>query len=61
MSRAVITMVSGKTYDVLLNASSYDLQAVVDEVFANEFFIYERAGKLPKLLKTANIEDIDLV
>ena len=61
MGRVKITMVSGKEYDVLLKAPSHDLQAVVDEVHSDEFFVYERAGRLPKLLKTANIEDIDLI
>ena len=57
---AKITMISGKVYDVALNAKSYNMQAVVDEVFGEEFFILEEAGKQPVLLATKNIETLDL-
>ena len=60
-NRAIITMVSGKSYTVNLNASYHDLQAIVDEIHSGEFFELKRAGQRPKLLCTANIEDIDLI
>lgn len=62
MTNAVkIRMSSGKEYEVNLNAPSYNLQAIVDEVYEDEFFILEREGQRPILLAKTQIESIDLI
>lgn len=63
ISKVLIRMISGNEYEVNQDLRDpNDLQEVLDDIMEEEFFILEKSnGKRPKLLKTANIESIDLL
>lgn len=61
MTKVILGMSSGEKYEVSIHSFPNDLQAIIDEVYDGEFFIMNRAGRHPRLLKTSLIETVDIV